>query len=142
MDPLTMAVATALVGAMATDAWQRVTDAVVALWRRASPERADRVGAELDGLREDVLAVRAQPAPDPEAEQVLAAVWQGRLARLADGNAELRAELQRLLTEVLTPQLPRAEQEHVTGIIRQNVQADRRSKVVQAGENITIHGGL
>ncbi|GCD32929.1 hypothetical protein OEIGOIKO_00647 [Streptomyces chrestomyceticus JCM 4735] len=141
MDPITTAVATALVGAMATDAWRRVTDAVVALWRRAHPERADGVGAELAGLRDDVLAVRAQPTPDPEAEQALITVWQGRLARLVDGNAELRAELQRLLAEDLTPLLPRAEQEHVTSI-RQIAQADRRSKVVQAGDNVIIHGDL
>ncbi|MFI2238110.1 hypothetical protein [Streptomyces chrestomyceticus] len=141
MDPITTAVATALVGAMATDAWQRVTDAVAALWRRAHPERADRVGGELAGLRDDVLAARAQPSRDPEAERALITVWQGRLARLVDGNAELQAELQRLLDEDLAPLLPRAEREHVTSI-RQTAQADRRSKVVQAGDNVIIHGDL
>ena len=63
-----------------------------------------------------MLAVRTQRVPDLGAEHALAAVWQGRLARLADGNPELRADLQRLLAEDLAPLSPRPEQGHVTGI--------------------------
>ena len=55
MDPFVLAAGTALIGAMATDAWQQTRAAVVAWWRRAHPGRADTVGAELDTARAQVL---------------------------------------------------------------------------------------
>ena len=57
MDPVVAAFGTALIGAIATDAWQQVREAVTGLWRRVHPRREDDgIGAELDELREQVLA--------------------------------------------------------------------------------------
>jgi hypothetical protein len=59
MDPVVAAFGTALVGAIATDAWGQVHEAVTGLWRRVHPRReGDGVGAELDELREQVLVAR------------------------------------------------------------------------------------
>ena len=55
MDPIVAAFGTALVGAIATDAWQRVREAVAGLWRRVYPQREyDGIVAELDELREQL----------------------------------------------------------------------------------------
>ncbi|MGW3645142.1 nSTAND1 domain-containing NTPase [Streptomyces sp. NPDC000878] len=57
MDPLAVAVGTALVGAMATDSWRQAKRALVALWRRVRPEaEADTVGAEFGQARMRLLA--------------------------------------------------------------------------------------
>jgi hypothetical protein len=51
MDPIVLAFGPALVGAIATDAWPRVREAVTGLWRRGHPRRKpDGIGAELDEL--------------------------------------------------------------------------------------------
>ena len=56
MDPVVAAFGTALVGAIATDAWQQVREAVISLWRRVHPQKADDIGTELDELRDQVPA--------------------------------------------------------------------------------------
>src|SRR5690349_14355645 len=51
MDPIVLAAGTALVTAMATDAWQSARDGAVALWRKVRPEQAEIVEAELAEVR-------------------------------------------------------------------------------------------
>ena len=71
-------VRTALVGAIATDAWQQAHEAVVSLWHRMRPLREnDGIGAVLDELQEQVLVARRDG--DADTERALEGVWQLRL---------------------------------------------------------------
>jgi hypothetical protein len=116
MDPVVAAFGTALVGAIATDAWQQVRDAVTGLWRRVHPRREDNaIGAELDELREQVLVARHDG--DNDTERALEGAWQLRLQQLLRADPALAAELQQVLDQVLTPALTPAEQGRVGTII-------------------------
>ena len=116
MDPVVAAFGTALVGAIATDAWQQVREVVAGLWRRVHPRREDDdIGAELDELRERVLAARRDA--DADTEQALEGTWQVRLQQLLRADPDLAAELRRVLDQVLTPALTPAEQARVGTII-------------------------
>ncbi|MEV0385822.1 hypothetical protein [Nonomuraea sp. NPDC050643] len=101
MDPIVLAAATALVGAMATDAWQQTRTAVVAWWRRSRPQEAETVQAELDESQPRVLAARRQA--DAHTEQALTGQWQLRLQRLLDEDPALGPQLRQLLDEHLGP---------------------------------------
>jgi hypothetical protein len=116
MDPVVAAFGTALVGAIATDAWQQVHEAVIGLWRRVHPRREDDgIGTELDELREQVLVARQDG--DAGTERALEGAWQLRMAQLMRADPSLAAELQRVLDQVLTPALSPAEQVRVGTII-------------------------
>jgi hypothetical protein len=116
VDPMVAAFGTALVGAIATDAWQQVRGAVTGLWRRVHPAReGDGIGAELDELREQVLVARRDG--DVGTERALEGAWQLRLAQLLGADPALAAELRRVLDQVLTPTLTPAEQARVGTII-------------------------
>jgi len=96
MDPVVAAFGTALVGAIATDAWQQIHEAVIGLWRRVHPRREDDgIGAELDELREQVLAARRDA--DAGTERALEGAWQLRLQQLLRADPTLAAELRRVL---------------------------------------------
>lgn len=111
-----------LVGLMATDAWERTRDGVVALWQRARPERADAVAAELDNAREDLAA-------DAGSEGELAAEWQGRIRRLLIDRPQVAEDLQRLLDELA----PGATAP--TAAVSQRDTATGHSRVYQAGRD-------
>ena len=116
MDPVSLAFGAALVGAIATDEWPRVREAVVGLWRRLRPkQQADEVGAELDDLREQVLA--AHHDNDADTEKALEGAWQVKAHQLVRADASVAEELQRVLDQVLTPTLAPAEQARVGQII-------------------------
>jgi hypothetical protein len=116
MDPVVAAFGTALVGAIATEAWKQVREAVTGLWRRVHPRREDDgIGAELDELREQVLAARRDG--DARMEGALEGAWQLRLQQLLRADPDLAAELRRVLDQVLTPALTPAEQARVGTII-------------------------
>ncbi len=116
MDPIVIAAVTALVGAMAGDAWRQVHEAIAGLWRRGhSPQQADTIGAELDELREQLLQARRDG--DTGTEHALEGAWQLKLQQLLRADPALRAELQRVLDEVLTPALSPAEQTRIATII-------------------------
>lgn len=105
MDPEITALAgsagTTMVTLMATDAWQRARDGMVALWRRVHPDRADAVRAELEATRSDLLAARG--AGDSLSEEELRGEWQGRLRRLLISEPQIADELRRLLDELSPP---------------------------------------
>jgi hypothetical protein len=116
MDPVVAAFGTALVGAIATDAWQQVHGAVAGLWHRVHPGRENSsIGAELDQLREQVLVARRDG--DAGTERALEGAWQLRLQQMLRADAALAAELQRVLDQVLIPALTPAEQTRVGTII-------------------------
>ncbi|EST21108.1 hypothetical protein [Streptomyces roseochromogenus] len=123
MDEIALATAasSALVGAMATDAWQQARDGLVALWRRVRPERAERIGNELETLHTQVLDARAEDAP-AEMLRGLEMTWRAQLGALLQRDPQAAAQLRRILDEQLLPALEPGEREAY--------------KVVQ-----TVHGG-
>ncbi|KOU01066.1 hypothetical protein ADK86_12920 [Streptomyces sp. NRRL F-5755] len=137
MDPIVLAAGSALVSAMATDGWQQARDAVATWWRRARPERADSVGADLDMLRAQIVAARADA--DGDAERALAGVWHLRLQQILEDEPTLAAELQQLLDDHLAPALPPDERVQVRSVV---MKADARdsSRVYMAGRDQHITG--
>ncbi|GGM14361.1 hypothetical protein GCM10010129_68210 [Streptomyces fumigatiscleroticus] len=135
MDPVVLAAGTALVGAMATDAWEQARAATVALWRRVRPERAEDVSAELEELRGQVLAAREDG--DEETEQALAGAWRLRLQRLLDAEPALAAELRRLLDDHLGPALTGGQQ---GGTVVMTAHAHDSARVFMAGGDQHITG--
>jgi hypothetical protein len=101
MDPIAQAAGTALVQAIATDAWQQVKQAVTGLWHRVRPGPADLVGGDLDELRTQVLRARADG--DAETEQALERAWQLRLRELLRADPALAVDLRQVLDQVLAP---------------------------------------
>lgn len=113
-----------LVALMTTDAWERTREGVVALWRRAWPERADAVAADLDSTREDLAA-------DVVTEDELTAEWQGRLRRLLISRPEVAVQLRSLLDE-LAP-----DAAHLPAV-SQHATASGDSRIYQAGRDLRI----
>ena len=103
MDPIVRSAGTALVAAMATDAWQQARAATVAVWRRTHPGRADHIASELEGLRAQVLTAREHR--DGDTEQALAGAWRLHLQQLVDARPTFANELRRLLHDHLDPAL-------------------------------------
>lgn len=120
---------TALVTALATEAWHGATMGLVALWRRVLPERADAVEAELDATREDLR--EAQNEGDKETPAELAAEWQGRIRRLLSAHPEVADELRALLVQ---PQ----EQPPAAPTVNQRATASGNSRVYQAGRDMNL----
>lgn len=118
-----MAAGSAVVAAMATDAWQQARDGVVALWRRVHPERADQVGRDLEALRAQVL--EARDTQDSDTEQALEGMWRLQLQALLRQDPQAASELRRLLDDRLAPALDPGTRERVYVVI----------------QNSTVHGG-
>ncbi|MGI5469709.1 hypothetical protein [Streptomyces sp. CA-132043] len=135
MDPeiatLAGTAGTTLVTLMATEAWQGVRDGVVGLWRRARPDRADAVSAELEAAREDLLAAR--DSADEETEEELRRDWQGRIRRLLAARPDVADDLRALLDEVSPGAAPAAP------VITQHATASGSARVYQAGRDQHIH---
>ena len=136
MDPIVQAAGSALVGAIATDAWQQVKRAVTGLLRRAHPGQADRVGSDLDELRQQVLQARADG--DPPTEQALEGAWQLRLQDLLRADPALAAGVRQVLDQVLTPALSLAGQARIGTILMTGTSRDS-STFTQIGNQIN-HG--
>ncbi|MEW2075343.1 MULTISPECIES: hypothetical protein [unclassified Streptomyces] len=120
---------------MATDTWQHARTAVVDLWRRAFPQRADTIEAELVGVREEIQSARQ--AGDDSTEQELAEDWQRRLMRLLRQDPGLGEELQRILDDVLRPSLSASDEERVRSLVM-NATASGSSRVYQAARDIHV----
>ena len=133
MDPIAQAAGTALVQAIATDAWQQVKQAVSRLWRRVHPGRADRVSGDLDELRTQVLRARADG--DAGTEQALEGAWQLRLQELLRTDPALAADLGQVLDQVLTPALPAAAQARIGTILMTGTSRDS-STFTQIGTQV------
>ncbi|MFJ3804394.1 hypothetical protein ACIPSJ_50030 [Streptomyces sp. NPDC090088] len=113
MDPAALADAagSALVGAMATDAWTQARAAVAEVWRRFRPERVPALEEDLDELRQEVLAARERR--DWATQDALVADWRQQLHALLRRQPELAEELRRVLEDVLAPALPEEERVRV-----------------------------
>jgi hypothetical protein len=138
MDELALAAATALITAMATDAWGEVRAGVVSLWRRVYPERMPAIESELADSRNELVVSRQ--AGNAEAEKELAADWRRKFQRLMQAHPELIPELQ-MLEEEWTRLAPEAERDRsrVTNIEQTAIATDRGT-IYQAGRNQRITG--
>lgn len=103
---------------------------MVGWWRKHHPEQTGQVSADLDQLHAEVVDAGA----DVETREALAGEWRVRLRRLVAADPELIVELQRLLTEQLTPLRVATDQ---TSEIAQTVTVNgNRNTAVQAGGDI------
>jgi hypothetical protein len=133
MDPVVMAAGTALVGAMATDAWGQARRAVTDLWHRFRPDDSGRIEAELEETRTQVLLARQ--ADDTDTEEALAGIWRLVLHRITQGDAEAIPAIQRMLDEQLRPLLRPQDEEKVSSIVIVG-RASGNAKLNQAGRDI------
>ncbi|MDQ0992006.1 hypothetical protein [Streptomyces sp. V3I7] len=135
MDAELMALASsagsALVAALTTDLWQRAQSSVGSLWRRAHPERAATVEAELAETR--ALLLRA---PEDEIAEDSADEWRLRFRRLLVTRPDLAEDLRRVLAEDLTPALPVPPQ---SGSMVFNAAPSGHARVYQSAGNQTIN---
>ncbi len=136
MDPISLAAASALVGAMATDGWQQARAATVALWHRVRPEQDEAIATELRTARSTALTARERGETDRE--QALVSSWRLRLQDLLDRDPALVGDLRRLVDEQLTPALPEAEQARIHTLV-QKARATDHSQVSQSGGDMTTH---
>lgn len=130
MDPIVIAAGTALVSAMATDAWQQARAGLVALWRRARPQQAATVDGDLEVLREQVLDARQSGSL--ATEQALAGTWQLRLQELLRADPKLAGELQQVLEHALIPALAPSQRAQI-GRIMMTATAYDHARISQAG---------
>ncbi|WP_420033311.1 hypothetical protein ACN2WE_12245 [Streptomyces sp. cg28] len=130
MDPEMAALAgtagTTLVTMLTTEAWQRARDGIASLWRRAEPDRAEGISAELDVTRADLLA--AQAGGDLESRDELDTEWRGRIRRLLVTHPE-EAEALRTLIDELQPLAP------ADTSVSQHATASGHARVYQAGRD-------
>jgi hypothetical protein len=118
---------TALVGAMATDAWQATRSGVARLFGRGGPDRQAAIEAQLEGN----AALVAQAQDPDQVRQSLAPVWRLELEALLRRYPEVEAEL-RVLVKQVREALPAPQQTWV----QTNIARD------QATQNIVQHGTL
>ncbi|MQS37720.1 hypothetical protein [Streptomyces katsurahamanus] len=123
MDEIAV-VASALVAAMATDAWHQAREGLVALWRRVRPERAEEISGELEALHTQVLNARTEEDP-AEMLQALETTWRIQLRALLRHDPQATGELRRILDEELAPALEPGERQRVYSVV----------------QNTTVHGG-
>ena len=138
MDPTVAAAGSALVAAMATDAWEHARDGAVALWRRFRPEETDDIGSGLEMLRSRALA--AHRSGDEETQEALVGVWRLALQDLIGMNPQAAEGLEELLHRRLMPALTLPQQEGIRSIV-QRAKADGGSSITQAGGNVSIRYG-
>ena len=126
-----------VVTAIATDAYQKTKDAVVAAWHRLLPFGAQGISEELDQTRVQVLAAREQG--DTEAEQTLAERWQGHLQPLLAANLDVADELRHALIEAGAV-VPTVDQTSI-GSVHMQATASGNGRTYQAGrdQHITEH---
>lgn len=117
--------ATTLVQSLTSDGWQQAKQGFSALWRRAQPERAEAIAAELELTRDDLIAARGSHDLDTATE--LSGEWQGRFRRLLAAYPEVADELKALLAELAPDQPAPISVQHAT--------ASGQARVFQAGRD-------
>lgn len=107
MDPELVALAgtaaTTVVRLLATDGWEKAKQAIGTLWRRARPDRAERVEGAVSDSREDLLA--ALDRGDDTVERELIAQWDSQIRRLLAADPDAAALLAELIERELKPAL-------------------------------------
>ncbi len=133
MDPevLAQTAGTTVVALMATDAWQRTREGVVALWRRVRPAQADEVDTALEETREEILSAQSQG--DSAGADDLEREWRRRLRRLLIADSSIAEELEEVLAEARAS-LPENEQPPVPSVQLQ-AHASGNARIYQAGRD-------
>ncbi|MFI2562341.1 hypothetical protein [Nocardia farcinica] len=131
MDPIVVALGTALLGAITNDGWASAKNVVVGWWRRVRPDDAEQIGIDLDNLHIEATAARA--SGDSAVTEALTSEWRLRLHRLLTEDPTLRADLERLLNDDLAPLLSAGD--------KSNVAALTQTAKVEGKRNITIVSG-
>jgi hypothetical protein len=134
VDPEIAAVAsaagTAIVSAMATDAWSSARDGLLSLWRRVRPEALGSVSSDLEATRGAVL--RAQGSTDDGAVGALQTMWEGQFLAILLANPSLAEELKQLTLRLETPSQRRDAGVHLKATARDH------GRVYQAGRDQNI----
>ena len=94
---LALAGAKTLVGLMASDGWERVKGAFVAILGKNSTNAGGNAEADLERSRGELLA--ADEIGDGEAQEELIVEWRGRLSRLLRAHPELAEDISTLVAE-------------------------------------------
>lgn len=108
--------ASALVGAMVTDAWAQAKEHTLGLWRRHRPQQAEAVEGELDAAHAELTSAAAAEAGKLQRAR-LEGRWQGRLERLLEEAAEAAADVRRttdLLAGLAAASASQSVVQHVT----------------------------
>lgn len=133
MDPEIVALAgtagSTVVTLLTTDMWQSVKQRLVGFWQDAGPERADRIAAELEDSRHELISARE--AGDRGTEEELTREWVGRIRRLLVANPEIADGLRDFLNDA-TRESP------VSPSINMQATASGNSRVYQAGQNMNV----
>jgi hypothetical protein len=132
LTEMTSVAAIAMTKILVTDGWEAAKNALVSLWHRVHPERADRVGADLAQAREDLLA--STQADAQRLSESLAEEWQGRLRSLLAADPQLASELRRILDTELRPALDQAETD-VARAVSMHAHVEGGGSVYQAGRD-------
>ncbi|TPQ20640.1 hypothetical protein [Streptomyces sporangiiformans] len=122
--------ASALVGAMVTDAWAQAKEQIVELWRRHRPVQAEAVEGELD-VSQGELSARS--AADELLRARIEGRWQGRLERLLEESSEAAADL-RQATDLMV----RLASESGSRPVVQNVRAGRDAYTAARDLNVNV----
>ncbi|MDQ0715939.1 phage-related minor tail protein [Streptomyces luteogriseus] len=97
--------ANTVVSSLSTDAWARVKELVVGVWRRHRPDEESAAVSATDAALE---VLRGSPSDEEEARLVEA--WQARFRTLLDAEPAARRALAALVDELAAEQAGQAEQ--------------------------------
>jgi hypothetical protein len=127
--------ASAVVQALVTDGWQRVKSAVGRLWRRAHPEQAATVEAELAEAHIELL-IAGDNYDDPagSVSEMLVGEWRERLRLLLATDPSLADELRALVAELAPGAAPGASSRRV----HMRARARDRARIYQAGRDMRV----
>jgi hypothetical protein len=132
MTTLALTGATALVAAMATDAWQTTRTGVAVLFGRGGQARQAAIEAQLDGD----AALVAQDDDADGARRDLVPAWNRRLTVLLRQHPDAEDDLRTLVAEIQAA-LPRAQQHWV----QTNIARDNGQVFASQGGNVIVHQG-
>ncbi|MFE1413421.1 hypothetical protein ACFW6F_21865 [Streptomyces sp. NPDC058746] len=121
---------TAIVAAMATDAWQTTRPRVLELFRWLSPARQTRIEVQLD---DDALLV-AQDGDADDAREDLRPGWRRQLVALLNQHPEAADELQSLIDQI-NRALPQPQQNWVMNVTAR----DRAAAFGSQGGDVNVH---
>ncbi|WP_369172101.1 hypothetical protein AB5J49_30660 [Streptomyces sp. R28] len=111
--------ANTVVSSLATDAWARVRELIVGVWRRHRPDEEEAAVSATDAAL-DVL----RGSPSDEEESRLVEAWQERFRALLDAEPAARRALTALVDELAAEQADQADQADQAGQGEQAAQGE------------------
>lgn len=136
MDPIVIAAGTALVSAMASDAWTQARTGMVTLWRHNHAQTTAVMEADLDTLRSQVIQARENG--DADTESALEGAWQLRLHEALKEDPAMALDLKRFLDDDLLPILTSSEQTRIRDVSLR-ARTSGSSRAYQAGRDQHIN---